>query len=133
MQSSIGKRPNAAEIDRVAVRIVHALHRRASWTDEVITAIDLADEIDCAPKGSHETRRRRVRAGVHRAREMLRAEGASEVLVATGLGYALSCDPALINQWLERRRREGLTDLVEVGKTQRSKAVRRIGGQRELF
>lgn len=125
-------RPGRETIDRRAVAVVQILD--AHRGDGVfMSAADLASLIGLPAAMGHETRRRRIREAVTRAREMLREQGAEEALVASGAGYALTGDAALIRSWLEDRRRAGLTDLVEVGRTQRSVAVDAATGQSMLF
>lgn len=128
-------RPGRETIDRRAVAVVMLLeYSRHHRGDGVfISAADLASQIGLPASMGHETRRRRIREAVTRAREMLREQGAEEALVASGAGYALSGDAALIRSWLEDRRRAGLTDLVEVGRTKRSVAVDAATGQSMLF
>ncbi len=125
-------RPGRETIDRRAVAVVQILqylHGEANF----VSAASLAKQIGLPESMGHETRRRRIREAVTRAREMLREQGAEEALVASGAGYALSGDAALIRSWIEDRRRAGLTDLVEVGRTQRSVAVDAATGQSLLF
>lgn len=125
-------RPTPETIDRRAVAVVQVL----SWfhgDGKFVSAVSLANQIGLPESTSHETRRRRIREAVRRARELLREEGAEEVLVANSAGYALTGDGELIRSWLSDRRRAGLMDLAEVGATERSPAIDASTGQRMLF
>lgn len=125
-------RPGRETIDRRAVAVVQILD--AHRGDGVfMSAADLASLIGLPAAMGHETRRRRIREAVTRAREMLREQGAEEALVASGAGYALTGDAALIRSWIDDRRRAGLADLFEAGRTQRSTAVDAATGQSLLF
>lgn len=133
-------RPGRETIDRRAVAVVQILdaHRHSVVSANrgegaFVSAADLASQIGLPSSMGHETRRRRIREAVTRAREMLREQGAADALVASGAGYAMTGDAALIRSWIEDRRRAGLTDLVEVGLTQRSVAVDAATGQYLLF
>ena len=97
------------------------------------SAADLASQIGLPATMSHETRRRRIREAVRRARELLREAGAEYALVANGQGYALTGDGELIRAWLDDRKRAGLTDLADVHRTERSPAVDAATGQTLLF
>lgn len=125
-------RPSRETIDRRAVAVVQVLEAHRDVRDYV-SAADLAMYIGLPPEMSHETRRRRIREAVRRAREMLREQGAEEVLVASGAGYALTGDAELIRSWLADRKRAGLIDLAEVHRTERSPAVDAATGQTMLF
>jgi len=125
-------RPTREVIERRAVAVVQILD--ANRVDGAfMSAADLASWIGLPASMGHETRRRRIREAVTRARELLREQGAEQVLVASGVGYALTGDAELIRSWLDDRRRAGLTDLVEVHRTQRSPAVDAATGQTMLF
>lgn len=125
-------RPGRETIDRRAVAVVQISD--AHRGDGVfMSAADLASLIGLPASMGHETRRRRIREAVTRAREMLREQGSEEALVASGAGYALTGDAALIRSWIDDRRRAGLADLVEVGRTQHSTAVDAATGQSMLF
>ena len=125
-------RPTREVIDRRAVAVVQVLDSRRG-AGGFVNAADLARDIGLPAAMSHETRRRRIREAVRRAREMLREQGAEEVLVASGQGYALTGDGELIRAWLDDRKRAGLTDLAEVHRTERSPAVDAATGQTLLF
>lgn len=125
-------RPSRETIDRRAVAVVQMLH--AHRGDGVfVSAADLASQIGLPASMGHETRRRRIREAVTRAREMLREHGAEDVLVASGAGYALTGDAGLIRSWIRDRERAGLTVLVKVRLTERSAAVDAATGQSMLF
>ncbi|MCC6907475.1 MAG: hypothetical protein IT430_05995 [Phycisphaerales bacterium] len=125
-------RPTPETIDRRAVAVVLYLEGRHG-DGTFVSAADLASMIGLPAGMSHETRRRRIREAVTRAREMMREHGAQDVLVANSQGYALTGDPASIRAWLDDRRRAGLTALVEVHRTERSPAVDAATGQTLLF
>lgn len=125
-------RPTREVIERRAVAVVHILDAHRG-DGAFMSAADLAAHIGLPASMSHETRRRRIREAVRRAREMLREQGADEVLVASGQGYALTGDAELIRSWLADRKRAGLIDLAEVHRTERSPAVDAATGQTMLF
>lgn len=135
VQSESGVRPTPETIERRAVAVVMLLeflrHHRGDGV--FISASDLAAQIGLPAAMGHETKRRRIREAVAHARAMLHEQGAEHVLVASGRGYALTGDPSLIRSWLDDRRRAGLTDLVEVHRTERSPAVDAATGQTLLF
>jgi len=131
-QSESAVRPTREVIERRAVAVVQILD--ANRVDGAfMSAADLASWIGLHASMGHETRRRRIREAVTRARELLREQGAEQVLVASGAGYALTGDVEMIRSWLDDRRRAGLTDLVEVNRTKRSPALDAATGQTMLF
>ncbi len=131
-QLESGIRPTPETIERRAVAVVQILEAHRG-DGAFVSAADLASHLGLPASMGHETRRRRIREAVRRARELLREHGAEEVLVANGQGYALTGDADLIRSWLDDRRRAGLTDLAEVHRTKRSPAVDAATGQVLLF
>ncbi|MCC6907078.1 MAG: hypothetical protein IT430_03980 [Phycisphaerales bacterium] len=131
-QSESGVRPTPETIERRAVAVVQILEMHRG-DGSFVSAADLASQIGLPAAMGHETRRRRIREAVRRARELLREQGAEAVLVANSQGYALTGDGEKIRSWLAGRRRAGLTDLVEVHRTERSPAVDAATGQTLLF